>query len=77
MKLDKYLEETGIPTSRFATRCKLTYPQVRHILLGHSPTLETALRIEHYTQGKVKVVDLLNEETRKEIYGESKAHALN
>ncbi len=69
MKLSKFLEKTGIPIARFAQRCNLTYPQIRHILLGTAPTLETALRIGVYTENEVTPQDLLSDELREEIYG--------
>lgn len=70
MKMCEYIEDTGIPIARFAKRCNLTYPQVRHILKGNAPTLKSALRIEKYTEGKVAPIDLISERLRKEIYGD-------
>lgn len=68
MKLNEYIEERGIPKSRLAQRCGITYSQLNHTLRGH-PTLTIALKIERYTKGEVTPRDLLDECIRKEIYG--------
>jgi predicted transcriptional regulator len=61
MKLHDFLEETGMPLSKFAHRSGVTYAKLRHIKLGKMPTLETALLIEKQTGGKVTPKDLYEE----------------
>lgn len=66
MKLQEFLEETGIPISKFSQRSGVSYGKLRHIKMGKMPTLETALLIEKQTGGKVTPQELY-EETKENI----------
>lgn len=50
MRLDEYIERTGIPIARLADRCGLTFSQIYHILYGKMPKLPTAIKIYKYTK---------------------------
>ena len=69
MKIREYIDETGIPITRFADRCGLSFHQVYHILNGGVPTLRTAMAIEHYTKGQVSPKEMLSGKMFEEIYG--------
>lgn len=70
MRLEDYIEETGIPIARLADRCDLSFHQVYHILQGGCPTLRTAIVICGYTKGRVSPKELLPKEVFKELEGE-------
>lgn len=59
MRLDEFIEKTGIPIARLADRCSCTAYQIHHILRGGNPTLKTAITIKNYTKGEVQAEDLL------------------
>ncbi len=56
MRLEEYVEKTGIPVSKLASRCGLSWHQVHHILKGRQPRLSVALSISEYTK-KNRYVD--------------------
>lgn len=62
MKLTEFLEETGIPISKLASRCDLTYHQLYWAMRGRPPTLKTAVAIQKYTNGRVMPEDFLSED---------------
>ena len=72
MKLHEFVEQTGIPLTKMALRCNLSFHQRYHITRGGVPTLRTALSIAQYTKGKVQARDMLSEQMIEEIYGENK-----
>jgi len=71
MKLKDFIDQSGIPITKFAYRCDLSFHKVYSILQGGSPTLRTAIAIKIYTQGKVTPEDLIPddilENMKKEI----------
>lgn len=75
MKLSEYIEETGIPVTRLASRCELTYHQLYWAIRGRDPTLKTAVAIQKYTNGKVMPEDLLSESSKEEINQKAKRKA--
>jgi len=68
MKLDEFMEETGIPVRKLAKRCGLGWNQISKDRNGLMPKRTTALRIEIYTNGKVSMEDLIPEDALKEVY---------
>lgn len=57
MRLNEYIELTGIPVTRLADRCGLTWHQLNHILKGKEPKLRNAITISDYTKNNPLIVD--------------------
>jgi len=73
MRLDEFIQETGIPVARMADRCNLTFHQLYHVLKGGTPTLKTAIMIREYTKGRVQPEDLLPLEELQKISEQKKS----
>lgn len=59
MKLQDFIQKTGITVNKLAERCGVSHHHVRHILREKSPSLKTAVAISKYTEGLVSVEELL------------------
>jgi DNA-binding XRE family transcriptional regulator len=60
MKLEKYLEETGLKRKFFCEKIGITPATLCNIIAeDYPPKLEIAIAIEHFTEGKVSVYDWL------------------
>lgn len=60
MKLEKYIEETGIKKNFLCKKIGITPATLSNILAGlYSPSLKIAVAVDKYTEGKVSVYDWL------------------
>lgn len=65
MKLDDYMKAKGFKppnlVSAMNTKFGTTFSKtsIYRIIEGHHPSLELAVAIDHFTNGKVKPIDLL------------------
>ncbi len=67
MKLQDFIDETGIPVARLADRCSVTFHQIYHVLNGGTPMLRTVVSIGMYTKGRVTPEDLLPDDVLEEL----------
>lgn len=70
MRLEEFIESTGISFSEFARRIGVHANTLRRIVQGKPPTLLVAVKIQDYTKGAVTCVDLNNasiEESNEDV----------
>jgi len=61
MKLEKFIQETGIPILELARRLDVNARTIYNILDNHDMRLSIALKIEKFTKGAVTCHDLYDE----------------
>jgi predicted transcriptional regulator len=58
MKLNEYLQTTGMSALEFSKKIGIDVGTIRNIIKGYDPKLSTVLKIEEFTHKAVKYTDL-------------------
>lgn len=65
MNVQEYLKYSGMTLTALAAKCGLSYSQVHWITRGRKPSLKSAIALEEFSQGRIKIRDIIPQKELK------------